>query len=475
MRKLINLVEDESIKKEIVAAIKHIDDPALLKRVLRALKEGNIGERLRAVLGKDPSAARYINDIARIILSVEAPVEDVEKFLIAFPNGVINTKFLTDGKLHTFLELCNNDQFVAKVFKDLSVYTTQGIGPGELAIAILSPDVKHVGQSGGGGDIIVGSTPVEVKGSISGGGRWSDAKKAKMDMPGTARAIADALKKSNAKIEVPNYLGLDFWCEQIRPAINPRLLAPLCKKIADNLFSQTDTNDLAQELQVGNETTIKRVYVRTSFENYKTYAKFKGMILLDTNTEQLQYFETFDQMNGHISAGTPYLRAPERDVIPQVDLKPNAGAIQAGRFSINPKKEIGGPDDQALSASALKFAEKLADARMITDRSKIEAIALDIVSGLQSGMKKDELYQELLKQYPELNPVSRKATPAATTPAATTPATPPAATGMTMNAPVGVTPTGAGMPVADEPETATVGTRTPEPRTATGTVRERRA
>jgi hypothetical protein len=335
--------------------------------------------------------------------------------------------------------------------------TPQGVGPGELAIAILSPEVKHVGQSGGGGDIVVGTTPVEIKGSNVGGGRWSDAKKAKMDMAGTTRAIADALKKSGTEVEIPDYLGLDFWCNNLRPVIKPRLLGPLCKTIASNLFSQTNTDELAQALQVGNATNIKRMYVKTNFENYKNYAKFKGLMLLDVNSEQFQYFETFDQMNGHIKVGTPYLRAPERDVTPQIELSPNAGAIHMGRFSINPKKDIVGSNDQEVSASVMQFAEKLADDRMITDRAKIEAIALDIMNGLRAKTKKDVIFQDLLKKYPELNRQPQKAATPTAAPVAAQPPTPvePEATEV-------------------EPQPAAPVTATPKPRAISTTPRARR-
>jgi hypothetical protein len=415
MRKLITLVEDKALKTQIVAAIKHVDDPVLLNRVLRTLKEGNIEERIRLVLGKDSSAARYIDQVARAVLSVDAPLEDVERFLVAFPKGVIDPTLLTDGQLHSFLELSKNNQFVASVFKNLCTLTPQGVGPGELAIAILSPEVKHVGTSGGGGDVIVGKTPVEIKGSNVGGGRWSDAKKAKMDMAGTARAIKDALAKSDAALEIPDYLGLDFWCETLRPAIKPNLLGPLCKTIASNLFSQVPSDDLATALQMSNATQIKRVYVKVNFENYKKYAKFQGLMLLDVNAEQFQYFESFDQMNGDIKVGTPYLCAPERDVTPQIELSPGAGAIQVGRFSLNPKKELSGSNDKELQTAAYNFAAKICDDRMITDQDKINAIALDLMISMQSGMKKDAIFKELLDNYPELNKpaVKSKAAPAA--------------------------------------------------------------
>ena len=75
MRNLINLLEKNDIKKQVIDVVKTVDDPNLLQKVLDTLKAGNIEERIKAVLSKDADANRFIEKIADVIVAIKAPVE----------------------------------------------------------------------------------------------------------------------------------------------------------------------------------------------------------------------------------------------------------------------------------------------------------------------------------------------------------------------------------------------------------------
>ena len=185
IRHLINLFEDPKLKKEIIGVVNATDDLSVLHRVLNVLKSGNIDDRIKSVIGKDADAQRFIKQIINIILQIDAPVEEKDTFLKLYAKGkVINTSKLLNGKLYNFADLVGTG-FTLELFKRLTVeLVSQGVGPGEIALAVLSPDIAWSGRSQGGGDIQINKKPVEVKTRVSKGGRWINARKAKMDVTG---------------------------------------------------------------------------------------------------------------------------------------------------------------------------------------------------------------------------------------------------------------------------------------------------
>ena len=145
MRELINIVEDPQLKKEIINVVKSTDDLTVLQRVLNTLKAGNIDDRIKTVIGQDGDAQQFLKKIISAIMSIEAPVEEKNAFLDKYAKGsVINTSLLLDGKLHSFAELVGTG-FALDLFKQLSVeLVSQGVGPGEVALAVLSPPCKNM-------------------------------------------------------------------------------------------------------------------------------------------------------------------------------------------------------------------------------------------------------------------------------------------------------------------------------------------
>ena len=93
MRELINIIleaESQSVKQEIITQVNQTDNPTVLNRVLKVLRSGNFDERIKEVLDKDADASKFSDDIADIILRIDAPMEEKEAFLKKYPTGIVN-------------------------------------------------------------------------------------------------------------------------------------------------------------------------------------------------------------------------------------------------------------------------------------------------------------------------------------------------------------------------------------------------
>jgi hypothetical protein len=332
MRDLINLIENPDLKKQVIDVVKTIDDPTLLQKVLDTLKAGNIEERIKGVLSKDADATKFIEKIADIIVAIKAPVEEKNAFLKQYPKGIVNTDLLLDGRQHTFSELVGPG-FNTKLFSMLTeALVSQGVGPGEVALAVLSPQIKWSGRASGGGDIQVGDQHVEVKTSVKSGGRWINARKATMDMSSIQKAIVDSIAKTEQKIrgqeqpvELPARLNPATWIEQFRSRIDPKLLPATTKTMANGLFNHTNNSKYQQALQNGDANTIKDAILSVGFDNYKSYSKFNGILMMNASRQVAQYFKDYASMQGSIQTDTPYVYAPESEAMPKVNLMDTMG------------------------------------------------------------------------------------------------------------------------------------------------------
>lgn len=354
-RKLINLVESKmDLKKEIISTVNSIDDDDLLHNVLDTLKSGNIDKKIASVLAHNADTKQFAKQIAQTIINVEAPIEVKETFLAKYPSGIIDPQMLLDGKTHTFLELCGGDYFAAEVFSILCTQlTAQGVGPGEVALAAFSPDISWSGRAIGGGDIQVGNKAIEVKTSVTSGGRWINARKAKIDMAGVALAIQKGetevqekhfdVKEPKAS-PLPDRLTPEAWCKDVRPKLEPMpaVLNRVAKKIADAVFKSTNNHEYSQALINGDADAIKKALLRVGYENYKSYSKFDGILMMDVSSETSQYFDDFDSMEGRIKSSMPYVYGPESEAMPKVELiRPakTAAATSASPDDVTDKKK----------------------------------------------------------------------------------------------------------------------------------------
>ena len=407
MRDFINILEDKQLKKEIIDVVHATDDLSVLQKVLNTLKAGNIDERIQKVIGKDADAQQFIKKIIAAIINIDAPVEEKNAFLHRYEKGiVIDSKKLLDGKLHNFSEIVGTG-FALELFKQLSVeLVSQGVGPGEVALAVLSPEIAWSGRTSGGGDIQVNKKPVEVKTRVSKGGRWINARKADLDLGAIKTAMHKYLTK---RVTIPARVNATYWVETIRPAINPKGLKTAAKEIADSTFKFVNNTSYQKALVSGDATAIVNAFLDVGYNNYKKYSGFIGMLLMDVPTDQCQYFVDYADMAGSISAGTTYLLAPESEMMPQVVLQPG-GEIRAGRAAPLtvpdvPQKVAGkrGPSHAAVTQLFTNYAAAWAQKNGIAvDRAGVNHIAQIVIDGKQQGLTNKTIEAHLKKMIPAL-------------------------------------------------------------------------
>ena len=329
MRDLINLISileseetksDASIKKTIINLVQSTDEAPVLNKVLKTLEAGNLDDRIHDLLKTDADAKLFVKQITDAIVHSDASVSEKNEFLDKYPNGIVDTSKLLDGSPHSFGELVG-EGFPSDLFSQLStMLVSQGVGPGEVALAVLSPNIKWSGRSAGGGDIIVDGKNIEVKTSVKSGGRWINARKANMNMS----AIKDAINSATG-IEVPARLGIPAWVTTFRPAIPEKVLPKVCKIIAKGVFSAVDTSSFEKALETGDVKEIQDEMLRTGFDNYKKLSGFDGILMMDVSSRTAQYFQTYDDMRGSIKIDSAYLYGPEGEVMPKVSLRAQAG------------------------------------------------------------------------------------------------------------------------------------------------------
>lgn len=398
IRKLINIVSEAepALKKTVLDLVKTTNDEALLQKVLKTLKAGNIDERIVKVIGKDPDASKFVDKIANIIVNMDAAIEEKNAFLDKYAKGrgVLNIAMLTDSKPHTFLEVCEGSKFTKDLFVILSTtLVSQGVGPGEVALAVLHPDIAWSGRAVGGGDVQIGSKAVEVKTSVSSGGRWINARKAKLDIAGIEKAITDAdaivmtkffKQKNPGPRGMPARLSINEWVDKIRPdlAHMPEVLADCAKKMATGLFNQVPNTAYVKALISGNAAQIKDAILKVGFANYKKYSGFDGILMMDVNSEGLQYFTDYSQMAGLVKVDSAYIYAPESEAMPKVRLLPlGAGGSGGSDAEIEP--------GSSASVSAKPVSKpKAADTSLGADRIQRPGKALKFPEPSPSSRQK---------------------------------------------------------------------------------------
>jgi hypothetical protein len=347
LRNFLNIVNEDAaeLKANVVSLVKKTDDEPMLHRLLHTLKKAGISDNLRKALSTDADAKRYLDMVAEQIINIDATVEEKERFIANYTNksySFIDTDMVFDGKYHTSAEFIT-DNFARTVFHKLFTISPVGVGKGEIAMAVLSPEIKHSGTVGGGGDIQVKDVgAVEVKSRVSAGGRWGDARKAKYNIPGMRKAITKVMAETEVEGEPPYVLAktvnINMWVNDILPRLKTLDKARIDKVvsiIADGTFAGTNNSKYKEALLSGNARHIVDVFLETAWNNYMSYAKFKGMLFMDGSGDNIvtQYFTSYEQIKGLVHIATPtIIGGSEGDMMPQASLLLHGGTGNAVQY-----------------------------------------------------------------------------------------------------------------------------------------------
>lgn len=313
-------ISDQELKDLIVQRLQSEDDRNMLDRIYQALEQSTLDERIKGTLIQDEDAKSRLQIFAGLVMNTEGTYAEKEAFIQNYANGYIDTaKLTTPNQIHAFDEWLIGDDFVKRVFDSLYGYTPQGIGPGEYALAVLSPDIKASGRSADlAGDLVINGTMCEVKAKQQSGGRWADNRKAKMNIRATEKAFA------KAGIKIGKGVSGKMWAESVRPTLDPKLISELSKIVVKNAFAFVNDNEaggLVAALEGGDSRQIAHEWGMLSYENYQRMSNFETMLLLDGPKRHSLYFGDVNAVSAVINAGQPYLVGPEQQIHPQMTFK----------------------------------------------------------------------------------------------------------------------------------------------------------
>jgi hypothetical protein len=327
--------EIEQVKKMLLQQIKNEQELEVLKKILKVMKSAGIDDKLAKALKTDQDAAPLVQRLVADIMNTEGTVAEKQHFADNYTKGFINLDaLLTPNQRLPIKQLLQNEMppdpnnkeqketsFVYAVFDFLATsYTPQGVGPGEVALAVLSPNITRVGGGSSAiGDIKISHNKedyyVEMKGKnynaqtkkTGTAGRLSDAKVNIADPIGLANALEKVGQKGQRVALTPSARA-----SKAVPLVGSQnsVIAKLSQKggnvdafaddIANALFSKAPGGRAkAKKLIASNSADIMNFYTRTLYDRYfkiksKADGKLSGFLFVNMKNKSYFYSTNFD-------------------------------------------------------------------------------------------------------------------------------------------------------------------------------------
>jgi len=310
-------ISDEQLKDLIVQRLQTEQDRQMLDKIYQALEKSTLDERITTVLAADEDAKSKLQVFAGMVMNTEGTFAEKQNFVAKYPQGFIDVeKLMAPNQVHAYSEWLMGDDFTRRVFTNIYSYTPQGIGAGEFALAVLSPSIRFSGRSAEmAGDLVIDGVMTEVKAKQSSGGRFMDARKAKMNQ----RMVEEAFKALG--VEIGKGISGRMYAMDVRPNLDPQALPKLADTIIAGAFAfveASESNALKNALVNGDMNQIKHEWGLLSFINYQRMSKFDAMLLLDGPKAHSLFFTDAQSVSGVLTAGQPYVVGPEQQVHPQM-------------------------------------------------------------------------------------------------------------------------------------------------------------
>ena len=309
----------DNLKSKVKAGIDSTDDEALLNRIYTTLNSGTLTDRLNGGLQKlsDVEIRTHIKDIANAIINAPGTFEEKMGFVEGLAKGFVDVNKMLDGQRHHFADLLQPTKKVPLKFlfnmfnelKDLGGKAKKG--PGEFALAIMSPQVSVFGS----GDLKIGKQNVEVK---AGSGTIGDTSMFQH------QKVHVILQKYFPDIDVGKAIGASDLVRALAlHALNPAQTKALADELADYIFKGqpwANTKPLKQAIQNAAKnpdtavTDIRKGYLIAAYSAYKhkkdKSTKFDGIMLINFENQELRYFNEPEEMYNDVDTVTFSLSHP---------------------------------------------------------------------------------------------------------------------------------------------------------------------
>ena len=396
------------LKTDIISQVKKTDDEVLLDKIYTVLNKSGLTDRISGTLKRDTDTTGFVADITQLIIDMPGTYQEKHTFIEGFPAGYVDVKKMLSGERVLFKDLLTGGKFVQTVFDTLKRVTFgTAKGPGEFALAVLSPYIRITGK----GDLNIGKDIVEVKASAganvsSGGGRLGTPGLLKSD---DVASIIQTYTKINLAKAVPGgNIGLKVLI-QLCAKLDANKRRELGKQLFGYIFGKaTKVSGCVNALVAGDEESLKKNYVMANYECYQHDSGFTGVMLINFTLGQLQYYKSPSDIVEHIYDPAVYIvskdkAAQARQILSQVTLRPapeskvSMPALQPGKSNLSPK------DEDAIYDYASSLIDKAGigstNSDVLTDN-----IAEIVRSGLLKGTAPASILRSIKTKFPELVP-----------------------------------------------------------------------
>jgi hypothetical protein len=392
-----------TLRKEIIDQVKQTQDEELLDKIYTVLNKSGLTDRIAGTLKRETDTEGYVADITKIIIDTDGTYQEKHAFIEGFPNGYVNVKLMLSGQRVKFEDLLDKNAFVRRVFDALKRVTFgTAKGPGEFALAVMSPHIRITGK----GDLNIGQQVIEVKASAgkevsSGGGRLGTPGLLHSD--NVENIIVKHLKINPEEAYPSGGLGLGGLTKlasTVKPAVRAALGRDLFKYIFHGL---ANTGELVSTLTDGGD--LRNAYIKANYEAYRTDSEFDGIMIMNFALGELHYFKDVSDMVRHIYKGVGvYLvstdkAAQARQILCQVTLAP---------FNEPPVVLPDQPDNKMTPKLTKQFEEKIqnfaidfAQERNITDPEIISSIYHSTMESFEKGIPGLNILKKLKTKYPK--------------------------------------------------------------------------
>jgi hypothetical protein len=419
MRDLINIFENpvSQLKTDIIQQVKKTDDEELLDRIYTVLNKSGLTDRIAGTLERETDTAGYVADLTQIIIDTPGTYQEKHNFINGFPKGYVDIKLMLSGERVQYIDLLTGDSFVARVFDKLKRVTFgTAKGPGEFALAVMSPHIRITGK----GDLNIGDDIIEVKASAgkevsSGGGR--------LGTPGLLHSDnVESIITKHLRIKLANAApdgnlslkGLIALTSNAKPETRTKLGKELFGYIFKN---QISINKVVSAFASGDLDSFKQEYIKANYALYQKDSGFTGVMLMNFALGELQYYRDPEQMIQHIYDPGVYLiskdkAAQARQIISQVTLRPFKEppvVIPELPQAVKGKRKPSTADIMKLFTTyATAWARKHS---LPSDPATVQQIANIVLQGKQKGIQNKSIESQLKKLIPALQASQQPAAP----------------------------------------------------------------
>lgn len=320
------------MKSDIINQVSNSNDAEFIQKVYTVINKSGLTDRISPILKRDTDTKGYTDQLVNIIIETPGTYEEKKAFVDEYPNGYIDIPLMLSGKYIKFEELIKGSKtapldFVRRVFDALKQVTFgTAKGPGEFALAVLSPHIKITGK----GDLNIGKEIIEVKAAATNAG-------GRVGAPGLLHTerIQEILKK---------YMNINFApgeglnLKQLSATMTGAGLDTATKQqLATELFNyifkgEADVSEIVTAVVSGQDPNP--YYLKANYEVYQKESGFTGMMLMNFPAQALKYFKDPMQMASEIYAFSVYLVSATagfttRQILSQVTLRPVKEPTQA--------------------------------------------------------------------------------------------------------------------------------------------------